>query len=99
MQYTIYDNNFDFLYKDRTINDTILNLKKIFKHEILKELRKIAIKLSEDFPNFIRVDLYIFHDNIYFSELTFANNKGLPRFRDKEFVRKSVINFSRIDDY
>ena len=32
---------------------------------------EIAKKLSEDFP-FVRVDLYVYHDNPIFGELTFS---------------------------
>ena len=33
-----------------------------FKNKDLTELKKLALKLSKDFPNFIRVNLYIFHN-------------------------------------
>lgn len=95
----IYDTNFNFLFMEKKVVANPLNITSKFKKKILEELRNYAIKLSEDFPNFIRVDLYLFNDQIYFSELTFASYNGLPMFRNEIFVKDAVKNFSRIDDY
>ena len=76
-----------------------LNIKSMFKKYILEKLKTYAIKLSEDFPNFIRVDLYVFHNNIYLSELTFASFDGLPLDINATYIIDSVKNFSRIDNY
>ena len=59
----------------------------------------MAIKLSEDFPNFIRVDLYLFHGEIYLSELTFASANGLYDRRREKYITDSMKNFSMIDNY
>ena len=72
-------------------------MKYTFKIEILEKLKEYAINLSEDFPNFIRVDLYLFQDNIYLSELTFASNVGLPYHKNKTYRKDAIKNFSRIE--
>ena len=53
--------------------------------------------MSEDFPNFIRVDLYIFHNQIYLSELTFDSNSGLPYFQNAKYFNNSLIDWKRVD--
>ena len=58
-----------------------------------------ANNLSEDFPNFIRVDLYLFHNNIYLSELTFASYDGLYLDKNETYIIDSVKNFTRFDNY
>ena len=97
--YSIYDSHFNCLFKQKKIKGSPLNITSIFKKNILLNLKKFAIKLSEDFPNFIRVDLYIFQDKIYLSELTFASYRGLPMNREEKYVKDSIESFSRIDDY
>ena len=94
-----YDNDFNFLYKKGNTTVNFLNITSIFKKNDLATMRNYAIKLSEDFPNFIRVDLYFFHGKIYFSELTFANDNGLPLYKDVKFMKDAAINFSLVDDY
>jgi hypothetical protein len=93
-----YDPNFNFLYKKENIFIEPLNITSMFKKNDLEDLKKYAIKLSEDFPNFVRVDLYLFHNKIYFSELTFASDNGLPLYKDVKFIKEAVSNFSRLDD-
>ena len=88
-----YDENFISIKNDGKSNFNI----NIFQKRLLNELKTIAIKLSEDFPNFIRVDLYSFHNNIYLSELTFDSNSGLPAFNDIEYFVNGVKNWKRID--
>ena len=69
----------------------------LFDKTTLKTLKFYAIKLSEDFPNFIRVDLYIFHNNIYFSELTFDSHGGIPTFREIKHFNDGVKTWKRVD--
>jgi hypothetical protein len=97
--YLIYDTNYNFIFKNKIVNATPINLTSLFKKDVLKKIKEYAIKLSKDFPNFIRVDLYIFHDKIYLSELTFASYSGLPMDRKEKYVKDAIENFSRIDDY
>ena len=93
-----YDINFNLLYNKKNVNVNPLKNNSIFKKNVLNELKNYAIKLSEDFPNFIRVDLYIFHNKIYFSELTFASFNGLPMHNENEkFVKDAIKNFSSIE--
>ena len=89
-------------YLDKNLNPLFLNknrdsLIKIFKKDVLDELKSLALKLSQDFPNFIRVDLYIFHDNIYFSELTFDSNSGFPAFTNIKYFNDGLYQWKRID--
>ena len=53
--------------------------REIAKPDNLKEMLKIAEKLSEDFP-FVRVDLYSVDDKVYFGELTFYPWSGYVQF-------------------
>ena len=100
MIFVLYDANFNFLNKRNKDNFIPLNITSKFPKHILKELKNYAIKLSEDFPNFIRVDLYVFNDTIYFSELTFASFNGFPTmFREQKSVKDAMLNFKKIDDY
>ena len=92
----IYDTNYNFLFMEKSIKDNPIDIKSIFKKELLDQLKEYAIKLSEDFPDFIRVDLYAFHDQIYLSELTFASYSGRPMYPDENFVKESAKNFSTI---
>ena len=69
----------------------------MFKNDLLDKLKNYAIKLSEDFPNFIRVDLYLFHDKIYLSELTFDSQDGFPFMRDYEIIKNAAKNWKRIE--
>jgi hypothetical protein len=55
-----FDNNFE---------------KKEKKPEQLEEMLYIAKKLSEDFP-FVRIDLYVVDEHIYFGEMTFFHLGG-----------------------
>lgn len=54
--------------------------------EYLEEMKGIAETLAEDFV-FVRVDLYLIKDQIYFGELTFTPSNGVfPNFTD-QFIR------------
>ena len=94
-----YDPYFNFIYKKKKEKEGPLNITSLFKKNLLKELKIYAIKLSEDFPNFIRVDLHVFHDKIYLSELTFASYLGKPMNRNRKFIKNAIRNFSLIDDH
>ena len=48
------------------------------------EMKKIAEKLSEDFPH-VRVDLYDINGKIVFGELTFYGSSGYMQFEPDEF--------------
>ena len=97
--YLIYDKNYNFKFRNNHYQIKPLNIKAMFKKDILEKIKAYAIKLSEDFPNFIRVDLYIFHNNIYLSELTFASSDGLPLDKNETYILDAVKNFSRVDNY
>lgn len=56
-------------------------LKKPSKYE---EMLSIADKLSKISP-FLRVDLYLINDEVYFGEMTFFPNSGVGRFTPKEW--------------
>ena len=92
-----------------------------FRKRDLEELKKLALKLSEDFPNCIRVDsskiiqiflylkiehffvlinrftLYIFHNHIYLSELTFDSDSGLPYFSNVKYFNNSLKDWKSVD--
>ena len=67
---TYYDEDFNSI---DDVKDRNYDISK-FDKNVLNKMKLIAIKLSEDFKNFIRVDLYIFHNKIYLSELTFVSH-------------------------
>ena len=93
-QYTNYYNgNFDILLS----TGENFNIQSKFNKNILSKLKEFAIKLSEDFKNFIRVDLYVFHDKIYLSELTFDSNSGIPMLQNELFVIEAGNSWKRID--
>ena len=88
-----YDSNFNYLTGSKHYTFDI----SIFDKNILEKLKKYAYQLSEDFPNFIRVDLYLFHNKIFLSELTFDPQDGRPFMRDSEIIRKAGKNWKRVD--
>ena len=55
-----YDKNFNPI---KVSGKPYFNLSR-FNESILNEVKYYAVKLSKDFPNFVRVDLYIFHEKI-----------------------------------
>lgn len=57
---------------------------KIPKPKLLKEMLEISKKLSKGIP-FVRVDLYIIEDRIYFGELTLFPASGLAPFVPESF--------------
>jgi hypothetical protein len=58
--------------------------KYVKKPKQLDELLKVAKKLSKDFP-YVRVDLYIVDNKIYFGELTFRPYGGFMKFVPESF--------------
>ena len=88
-----YDSNFNYLFGSKHYSFNI----SIFDKNVLEQLKKYAYKLSEDFPNFVRVDLYLFHNKIFLSELTFDPQDGRPFMRDLEVIRKAGKNWKRVD--
>lgn len=89
-----YDSNFNLISKPG--NEDIFKISTIPK-KLLDELKKYALKLSEDFPNFIRIDLYLFHEKIYLSELTFDHREGKPFLRENHIIKDAALNWKRID--
>ena len=67
------------------------------KQNTLNQMKDYSLKLAEDFPNFIRVDMYIFHDKIYLSELTFDSHAGFPTFLNVNFFNDDMKKWKRID--
>ena len=68
-----------------------------FGMEILDKLKNYVYILSEDFKNFIRVDLYVFHKKIYLSELTFDSVNGFPFFPKEKIVIEAGKNFTKYE--
>ena len=96
------NNHFVFIFYDENFNIIKNNQKSdfsisFFDKNILNTMKSYAIKLSEDFPNFIRVDLYIFHNEIYLSELTFDSHEGKPMFDDIKHFTDGIKNWKRVD--
>lgn len=75
------------------------NKKNIKKPKLLKELLKIAKILSEDFP-YVRVDLYISNEQIYFGELTFRPYGGFMKFKPESFDLElgKYLDLKKIDN-
>jgi len=91
---TYYDSNYVPLYEQSAIK--YFNISNISK-TLLKKIKYYTKKLSEDFPNFIRVDLYLFHNKIYLSELTFDHREGRPFLRNNPIIQEAAKNWKRID--
>ena len=72
----IYDAN----WRPLSYNYAIPSDKQVFhKPKQLKKLLELASKLSSDF-NYVRVDLFVIHNHIYFGELTFTPAAGFGKF-------------------
>lgn len=76
----LFDENWKRI--DMESNFDMLN-EKIPKPKNLKEMLKVIDKLSEDF-NFVRVDLFLLKDKVYFGELTFIPTAGNLGFKKEE---------------
>ena len=93
MKAKIIDKNYNYINNESKMNW----IKSRFKEDILNKMKNYAYKLSEDFKNFIRVDLYVFQDKIYLSELTFDSHAGLPVFLNIPFFHKEMKSWKRVD--
>lgn len=60
--------------------------KNIKKPKKLKEMLRLAKKLSEDF-DYVRVDLYNIGEEVYFGELTFTHGGGYEKFFPEKYDR------------
>jgi len=94
LHFVYYDSNYVPLFKQITIK--YFNISNINK-TLLKNIKYYTQKLSQDFPNFIRVDLYLFHNKIYLSELTFDHREGKPFLRNNKIIKEAAKNWKRID--
>lgn len=70
-EYYKCDSNFKYLNED------------IPRPRNLKKILEIMDRLSEDF-NFVRVDLFLIKNKIYFGELTFIPTAGFLQFKDEK---------------
>ena len=94
----IYKNFYDHNYKAFNVSELIdFDVLSTYGEKILDKLKYYAVKLSEDFPNFIRVDLYVFHKKIYLSELTFDSYHGLPYYGKEIFVIDAAKNYIKYE--
>ena len=65
----------------------------------LDEMIKVAKILSKDFP-FVRVDLYDYHNHVYFSELTFTPWGGLMySYKDEALEKYGELLRAKDTDY
>jgi len=73
--------------------------KNIEKPKILDDLLNVAEKLSQDFP-YVRVDLYVVNEQIYFGELTFRPYGGFMKFVPESFDEElgSYLNLNIKDE-
>lgn len=62
-------------------------MERIEKPERFQEMLKISVKLSKDLP-FLRVDLYEWENNLYFSEMTFYPGAGYVNFSPDNWNEK-----------
>ena len=85
MRAAYYDENFNSI---KNVGKNFYDTSK-FNSSALNEMKSYAIKLSEDFPNFIRV--------VYLSELTFDSHSGVPVFRDIKYFTDGVKTWKRVD--
>ena len=81
-----------FIIYNHTLDEEI-----IAKPSALNDIIDIAQKLAEDFI-FVRVDLYVIKDRIYFGEMTFEPLNGVIRWRPEDMDVKlgNMINLKNI---
>ncbi|HGN2081503.1 TPA: ATP-grasp fold amidoligase family protein [Providencia stuartii] len=72
----LYDLNFNLLNYNLCYKGGNYNLPPMHK---LEEMKDIAIKLSHGF-DYVRVDLYLINDQIFFGEMTFTPGSGFEKF-------------------
>lgn len=94
LRFLYYDANYKLLPEKKNAKFDIISF---FKKDTLDKIKYYALKLSEDFPNFIRIDLYVFHQKIYLSELTFDHREGKPFLRNNKIIKEAAANWKRID--
>ena len=81
----LYDLNWNQLpYKINTNYETFPSPE---KPKLIKKMIDLVSKLSEGF-NYVRIDLYIIKDKIYFGEITFTSSSGTEEISPKKFERK-----------
>ena len=90
---SFYDADYNYIKAFGSVKYSLNN----FEKKDLRELKKLALKLSKDFPNFIRVDLYLFKNEIYLSELTFDSHSGIPALTDIKYFNDGLKNWKRYD--
>lgn len=94
----LHKNFYEPSYKILNFSEIMdLDIISMFGIEILNKLKDYAYRLSEDFPNFIRVDLFVFHKNIYLSELTFDSVHGIPYYANKEIIINAGKNYTKYE--
>lgn len=77
----LYDTEWNFINASILYpNDPSIAIKKPDK---LNEMLKVASILANSFP-YVRVDLYVVNDRIYFGELTFHHGAGYEKFIPEE---------------
>lgn len=74
--------------------------KTLRKPKIFKEMVDISEKLSKKFP-FVRVDLYLIKNKIYFGELTFTPSSGLDKFEpiEVDYQLGDLIDLSKYNNF
>ena len=86
----LYDLNWNQLpYK---VNSHYLTFPSPEKPKCLKKMVEIASILSKGF-NYVRVDLYLINDSIYFGEMTFTSSSGTEDILPKNFERRLSLLF------
>lgn len=73
-KFFFYDKNWNFYPWDK--NSKMQGNPNLLKPNKLEKAFACVKKLSEGFP-FVRVDLYIVNDKVYFGEMTFTGNGGM----------------------
>ena len=91
----IYDLNWNQL--PYMVNPNFSTFPSPEKPKCLKQMVEIASILSKDF-SYVRVDLYLINDSIYFGEMTFTSGSGTEEYSPKNFERKlsSLIIFPKL---
>jgi hypothetical protein len=78
----LYDPDWNFLPYEIEFKSDPTTI--IPKPKVLDTMINLAEKLACDFPH-VRVDLYTFHEKIYFGELTFYHGSGWEKFHPESF--------------
>ncbi|MFG0729881.1 ATP-grasp fold amidoligase family protein [Photobacterium damselae] len=77
----IYDLDWNLI--NMKIEEKYPHIEYVEKPKKLKEIIEISKKLSEDF-DYVRVDLYLIEDQIFFGELTMTHGDGMENIRPVE---------------